>query len=83
MRAGLATFYTEFSMAILRIDRRAFDNPNTTCQLATLASQAGHLLLAHACLHVGRSLHATSRPFAQNRLVSGIFRLISAKEADM
>ena len=57
------TFHREISVAILRITRRALDNPNTMCHLATPANQAGRLLPAHTCLHVVHSLHATSRPF--------------------
>ena len=57
-------FHTEFSVAILHITRRAPKDPNTMCHLATLANQAGRLLLAHTCLHVDHSLHATSGPFA-------------------
>ena len=70
-------YHFEFAMAILHITRRAFDDPNIACHPATLANQADHLLLVHARLHVGRSLHSTSRPFAYKRLASRIFRPVS------
>ena len=38
------------------------------------------LLLAHPCLHVVHSLHATSRAFVQERTLSRIFRPNSANE---
>ena len=44
-----------------------------------LADQADHLLLAQARPHLDRSLHSTSRPFAQKRLASRIFRPVSDK----
>ena len=66
-------------MAILHIMRQAFDDPDIACHLATPAVQADHLLLAHARLHLDHSLLSTSRPFAQKRLASRIFRPVSDK----